>query len=70
MNRFDAEGWRRIRLARLAWLITQRGWRWEKTVKAGRPCLMVVSPRGVKWRFRLQRGAWIRKEEQMATLQH
>ena len=53
-------GWTRIKLGRLAWLLESAPerlrWRWAGTG--------VVSPRGVRWEYRLARGVWIRREKE------
>jgi len=56
--------WTRIRLAGLNRLLTAPPalrWQWETDVVDGRKRLLLRTPRGVVWRFRLNRGAWVRK---------
>lgn len=59
--------WQRIRfmvLARLLEDVPQRlRWHWAVQDEKGRRRLQIVSPRGVRWQFRLQGGAFIRRCE-------
>jgi len=60
----DQSVWQRIRLAGLNRLVNAPlplRWRWETVVQDGRKKLLLRTPRGVRWQFRLQRGAWVRR---------
>lgn len=61
------DGWVRVNLLKLSWLIwdvkPELRWQWERVVVKGRPMLTVVSPRGVRWNFKLSGGAWLRKSK-------
>jgi len=57
--------WQRIKFPLLARLIesvpARLRWRWDVQEQKGRRRLYVVSPRGVRWQFRMNGGAYIRR---------
>lgn len=62
--------WIRIRLKRLPRLLA-RGWVWSSLPLEGRQCLVLKSPRGAIWQFKLGSGAWLRRVTQTNnTRQH
>ena len=59
------DGWRKVRMVRLCRLLNEvrpeLKWQWRVAEKNGRKQLLVVSPRGVEWEFRLHKGAFLRR---------
>lgn len=58
-------GWRRLHLPALVRL-TQHGdlwrrWVWREIEQDGRKALALVAPSGRVWRFKLNRGAWLKE---------
>lgn len=60
--------WQRIRFPILAELLHHKKerlrWKWLCEERNGRKHLLIVSPRGVRWDFKLNGGAWIRRANQ------
>ena len=60
------EGWRRIRVSRLVWFLNEApaGLRWRLDQPGPGPGLVVVLPRGQRWRIKIRGGCLIRKEDE------
>lgn len=59
----STDGFRRVRMAAVVEAVNHRGWQWRKAVKSdGRPRLLLQSPRGQRYEFRLSAGAWVKSE--------
>ena len=59
-----SEPWIRIRLKGLTQLVNApppRRWRWTTERQVGARRMVLVSPRGQRWAFRLNRGAWLQR---------
>jgi len=57
------DGFRRVRMAAVVEAVNHRGWQWRKGVRDnGRPRLLLQSPAGRRYEFRLSEGAWVKKE--------
>jgi len=52
--------WVRVRLNKLSPLLN-RGWVWKTLPLRRRERIVLVSPRGVVWEFKLHHGAWLRR---------
>lgn len=56
--------WIKIRLPGLVRLVNAPlplRWRWATELHHGRKRMVLVSPRGSRWAFRLNRGAWLQR---------
>lgn len=56
--------WTRIRMAGLTRLVNAplaQRWQWESVMEDGRKRPVLRSPRGTRWRFKLNRGAWLQR---------
>ena len=54
--------WIRIKLAGVNRLVTPPGrWRWETDTAHGRKRLLLRSPHGALWHFKLNGGSWLRR---------
>jgi len=58
-----AQRWVRLKLKRLPALM-ERGWVWTALPLRRRQRLVLVSPRGTYWEFKLHHGAWVRRVEE------
>ena len=59
-----SEPWIRISLKGLTQLVNApppRRWRWTTERQVGARRMVLVSPRGQRWAFRLNRGAWLQR---------
>jgi len=60
----DKVPWRKFKwrsLIRLTDEARPARWCWRRDKVQGRPALLLVSPRGPRWQFKLNGGAWIRR---------
>lgn len=56
------EGYRRVRMAAVVEAVNRRGWKWRKETRDdGRPMLLLQSPGGRRWHFKLNAGAWVKE---------
>jgi hypothetical protein len=59
------EGWERRSMEEII-VLTELGpeesrWRWGRMSVGGRVFMILTEPDGTKWRFRLQRGVWVKR---------